>query len=386
MRILHLLSNNKWTERAEPVVNLVGAQAGLGCTTTFVCGRWTLDFSSEHSVAQRARSRGLETVVLEMNKHFRIGGARHDIPRLRQLVREKQVDIMHVHMDNAHLLAALALRGQKQSPIIIRSSYEVAGPARGIRSSFLNRCRIAGMIVIGTQAHRTVQKRFGLSPHQVVAIEPGIDVDFFDPDRAVPNVRIEHGFEPYHFVVGVVSRIRPDRRLDIPIDAVHALSERVPNLRLLVIGRGESVSQVQERIGSLSLNGKVVLAGYRSGEDLVSAFRAMDVLAYPVPGTDQSCRTIREAMAAGVPVIGSRTGFVPSLVDDGVTGQLVEQSASGFAKAIAQLHDDRDQLLQMRSRCLREARQRFSLELQAQRTIDFYKSMLAWPSGRMQAG
>ena len=41
------------------------------------------------------------------------------------------------------------------------------------------------------------------------------------------------------------------------------------------------------------------------GDDLVAAYRAMHALAYPVPGTDQTCRTVREAMAAGVPIVGS---------------------------------------------------------------------------------
>ena len=377
MHIVHLLSNRKWTERAEPVTDLVRAQQRLGHAATLVCGRWRRRRGQENSVAVQARHKGLEPVVLEMHKHFRLVGACRDVPRLRRLMATESPPILHAHMANAHLLAAWACRGRPNPPLIIRSSYEVQGVEGGLRASALHRGHTAGLIVIGRQAQRASQQRFGLSPDQVEVIEPGIDVDFFAPDRPVSGAGADFGWQSHHFVLGVVARLRPDRRIDVPVDALRVLAPRHPDLRLLLVGRGESRTELELKIQKWDLADRVVFAGYRRGDDLVSAYRSMQVLLYPAPGTDQSCRTVREAMAAGVPVIGSRTGFIPELIEDGTTGRIVDLDAEAFAQAVQGLYEDRAKLAEMRQRCVDIARQRFSLSVQAQRTIGFYQRVLA---------
>ena len=119
----------------------------------------------------------------------------------------------------------------------------------------------------------------------------------------------------------------------------------------------------------------MISAGYCRDDELVAAYRSMDVLAYPMPGTDKSCRTVREAMAAGVPVIASKIGFLSELIRDGVDGRLVEPASGPMAAAIVELMEDRSGLGRMAEQSVETARERFGRTRQACLTIDMYETL-----------
>jgi glycosyltransferase involved in cell wall biosynthesis len=109
----------------------------------------------------------------------------------------------------------------------------------------------------------------------------------------------------------------------------------------------------------------------------VAAYRAMDVLIYPIPGTDKSCRTVREAMAAGTPVIAPRIGFLTELIDDAYNGRFMEFSAESAAHILSELIADASQLDQMKHNALQTSIKRFSRSRQAENVLSFYNTRLA---------
>ena len=177
----------------------------------------------------------------------------------------------------------------------------------------------------------------------------------------------------------MVTRIRDTRRIDLSLAALHALAEEFPHLKLLLVGRGRKgavESVVEKPAGEMGILDRVILPGYCDGERLVGAYRAMDVMVYPIPGSDKSCRTVREAMAAGLPVIAPGIGFLPELIEDNVTGRLMDFSWESLAKILQELVPDKTKVNELGRRALETARQRFSTKLQAQRTLEFYDKLL----------
>ena len=88
MKVLHLLSNWKWTERSEPAVDLAVAQSKLDADIRFVCGRSPTP--SPEDVAFHANLKGLDPVdALELPKHFRFGPAWRDFVKLRKIILKK---------------------------------------------------------------------------------------------------------------------------------------------------------------------------------------------------------------------------------------------------------------------------------------------------------
>lgn len=378
LKVLHLLSNWKWTEISEPAVDLALAQKKLGAEIEFVCGRGPAD-RSKRRVDYHARLKKLDPVhVLDMPKHFRLLPAVKDYAKLGPMLKRFQPDVIHCHKSNAHLLGLLS-RGISKPPVIVRSCYDPAGPPQDFRSRFLYRFGTEGMVVINDRSRQTIMARNGFSTETVQVIEPGIDLDRFSPQRNFSEDQPGFGVKPDAFVVGVVSRIRDSRRLDISLKAIAALAEGFPQLQLLLVGRGRegAVEKVVETPArEMGILDRIVMAGYCDGDRLVAAYRAMDVLVYANPGSDKSCRTVREAMAAGIPVIAPGIGFLPELIDDHVTGRLMALSGESLAKILEELIQDEAKVREMGYRSLETSIQRFSAMLQAERTLDFYRKLL----------
>ncbi len=377
MKVLHLLSNWKWTERAEPATDLAAAQQAQGVSVTFACGQ--APEADGLSAADYVAARGIPCFSRKaLKKHLNVLTLPWDIQAVRRLLADIKPSLVHCHMPHAHLLAVLA-RGRCPRPLVVRSCYAPDGPATGWRSSWLIRHHTDGVVVLGAHAAQRVTDRYGLNADRVLVSLPGIDMARFSAP-AKGNDRAAFGLQPSDWVVGVVSRIRPERRLDIVLEAVARLLQTgASTLRLLVVGRGSpgAVARVlEDPARHLGIRDRMILAGYCSGAKLVSAYRSMDVLLYPCPGTDKSCRTIREAMASGVPVVGCRTGFIPDLVRDGETGFVVDLSPAAVADALRHLllHPE---LLRTLKTCASEyAQAHFSAADHARRVIRFYETLI----------
>lgn len=378
LKILHLLSNWKWTEISEPAVDLALAQKKLGAEVEFVCGRSPGD-RAERSVAHHARLKDLTPVhVLDMPKHTNLFSTFSDCVKLRRLLKRFKPSVIHCHKSNAHLTGVLS-RGTLKPPVIVRSTYDPESPEREIMDRLLYKFGSDGLVVLNEKSRKAAIAYHGFDSERVQIAEPGIDLARFSPGRVICAGREFSGLKADAFVVGIVTRIRDSRRLDIPLKALSALAPNYPQLQMLLVGRGRegAVEKVVEKPArEMRIYDRIVMPGYCNGDRLVAAYRAMDVLVYPVPGSDRSCRTVREAMAAGVPVIATKIGFLPELIDDHVTGRLMAFSWESLADILKELVQDKKELTDMGRRALEIAEQRFSPVLQAEKTISFYQRLL----------
>lgn len=377
MKILHLLSNWKWTAVSEPAVDLALTQKALGAEVLFVCGK--SPEGHEYDVLFHSRQKGFKNVkAIMLPKHLQIHTAIRDARILRKFINDFKPDIIHSHMKNAHFLGFLAMRKSKP-PFSVQSCYNPEGPGNDIRSKILNTHFSDGLVVINTTAKKKAIKKFGFISDAILVAEPGIDLDRFIPDNKKPDKRKDFGLDKENFVVGVVSRIRPSRRIDIPLNAVASLADQFRQLRFFLVGRGNRKNYkevVEKPLREMGIADRVILPGYCRDDRLASAYHAMDVLVYPIPGTDKSCRTVREAMAAGVPVIAPKIGFLHDLIEDGVNGRFMDSSPESLAKILSNLIDDRSQLEMMANNALETAQQRFSMVEQAKKTLLFYEKLL----------
>ncbi|MDY6791417.1 MAG: glycosyltransferase family 4 protein [Thermodesulfobacteriota bacterium] len=382
MKILHLLSNWKWTAVSEPAVDLAIAQKALGAEALFVCGK--SPEGHKYDVLFHSRQKGLNHVdAINLPKHLQIHTAIQDARKLRKIINNFKPDIVHSHMKNAHFLGFLA-RGKSKPPFSVRSCYDPQGPGNDIRSRFLNKHFTDGLVVIGKTARQKAVETCGLPSNAILITEPGIDLDRFSPDRKITFNRKDFGLTKENFVVGVVSRIRPSRRIDIPLTAIASLVTRFPQLRFFLVGRGNrrNYNEVVEKpLKEMGIADKVILPGYCRDDRLVSAYQAMDVLVYPIPGTDKSCRTVREAMASGIPVIAPEIGFLKDLIENGVNGKFMDLSSESLARILSNLIKDNRQLQMMAHQSLKTAKQRFSMILQAEKILMFYEKIL---NGKVQ--
>lgn len=150
----------------------------------------------------------------------------------------------------------------------------------------------------------------------------GIDADKFHPRAA--GQAAPHPFGPDAIVIGSVGRIQDVKDHATLVRAFVALRERMPaerdRLRLAIVGAGPLLAALQAQVEAAGIGAAVWLPGART--DVAEILRSFDVfvLSSVAEGTPGSAL---EAMASALPVVGTRVGGIPEVIDDGVTGALV---------------------------------------------------------------
>jgi glycosyltransferase involved in cell wall biosynthesis len=216
-------------------------------------------------------------------------------------------------------------------------------------------------------------------PPERAAVVPGaIDVDRFDPGKSLPDARAELGIPPDAFVVGIVARMQSHRHFEDLWEAAKQLKSEFPQLHVLVVGRGTNEEIVGRRpVQALGLERVVHFAGFRSGDDFLAALNAFDVKVFLMPGTDGTCRAVREAMAMGKPAIAARRGMLPEIVLDGETGIVFDDSPEALANAIRALITNRDRARAMGVAARKQAIEQFSLNAQVKAVHAIYDGVLS---------
>jgi sugar transferase (PEP-CTERM/EpsH1 system associated) len=159
-------------------------------------------------------------------------------------------------------------------------------------------------------------------PRKSRVLTNGIDAERFRP-RAADEAR--QFFDQEAIVIGTVGRLQAVKDHATLLDAFVLLRERRPQLRarlrLAIVGDGPLLVPLRERAAQAGLADLVWLPGARS--DVPDLLRSMDVFAMSslAEGTPGAAL---EAMACGLPVVGTRVGGIPEVIDNGVSGMLVE--------------------------------------------------------------
>jgi glycosyltransferase involved in cell wall biosynthesis len=384
MKVLHLVSNHKLTGPVDPAIRLARALFDLHVDSRIAVGR---PRPGKGPIDDLVRERGLEPITeLRLPKHRRLFLNRADVRRIAALLEREPVDVLHAHLDNAHGVAARARRACLRAlgsgaalrrPIVVRSIYEDEAPPPRLRYRWLHGKEADGIFVFGDAVREALVRRFGLPEHRVVKLDGAVATDRYRPRAPGEDLRERLGIPREAIVVGIVARIQRHRRYDVLIEAVRRVMMELPRVHLLVLGRGTHARELaHERVRRLGIEGRVSLPGYVGGDDYPRALACFDIKVFLVPGSDGTCRAVREAMATGVPVVAARRGLLPEIVRDGVDGLIVDDGVEPLAAAIRRLAADPDLRRSLGENARRRANEDFSLRGQAEKVLAAYRRWL----------
>ncbi len=202
-------------------------------------------------------------------------------------------------------------------------------------------CRRADLVVAPSRYYRDeVARAFGVAPDRMfVSPSGGVDTERFRPiDR--DEAREALGL-PGGFYVGFVGRIVDDKGWDVFVDTVDRLVRRGRDVRGLVVGEGEGREALKARARTLGLDGRMHYIDMLPQSELRTVLAALDVFTFP---TRRAAEALGlgpiEALATGVPVVGSNAYAVPEYVVDGETGWLAPpRDVDAFAAGIERILD-----------------------------------------------
>eukprot|EP00471_Norrisiella_sphaerica_P004762 CAMPEP_0184477994 /NCGR_PEP_ID=MMETSP0113_2-20130426/115_1 /TAXON_ID=91329 /ORGANISM="Norrisiella sphaerica, Strain BC52" /LENGTH=419 /DNA_ID=CAMNT_0026855617 /DNA_START=410 /DNA_END=1669 /DNA_ORIENTATION=- len=144
----------------------------------------------------------------------------------------------------------------------------------------------------------------------------GVDIDVFNPKFRSTEMRsVLTDGNPEDPLMIYVGRLGAEKKLK----ALKDVLERIPNLRLAIVGKGPQEAELKEHFKGTN----TVFTGLLQGEPLSQAFASADVFAMP-SDSETLGFVVLESMASGVPVVGAKAGGIPNLINEGENGYLVE--------------------------------------------------------------
>jgi glycosyltransferase involved in cell wall biosynthesis len=182
------------------------------------------------------------------------------------------------------------------------------------------------------------------------------------------------GLDPDAFLTGYCGRLDSGKGIDVLIRAFAEVRQRHTNAGLLIAGDGPERPALERLAYEGGAAGAVRFTGFQAG--LAAFYRALDVAAVPSTEPDSFPRSAIEAMAHGLPVVGTDSGGIPEAIEDGVTGFVVPPGdAHALARGLGALVQDaalrRRQGLAGRER----AERLFSAEAQARAISALYREL-----------
>jgi len=287
------------------------------------------------------RGQSLERLVVlpALGREIRGGQDLRALWQLVRLIRRVRPHIVHTHTAKAGTLGRLAAR-LAGVPVVVHTyhGHVLRGyfsPAKTRLFLVMERllARWTDRLLAVSEVVRSELLDLGVgTPDRFLVVPLGLDLSrFLECERAGGQLRAELGLGDDVPLIGIVARLVPIKAHEVFLEAAARLAADVPECRFLIIGDGERRAQLEMMARRPELAGRVRFLGWRSDLDRVYADLDVVVLTSRNEGSPVS---LIEALASARPVVATRVGGVPDVVEDGVAGLLVPPD-DGIALAVA---------------------------------------------------
>ncbi len=289
------------------------------------------------------------------------------ILQLRQLLRVAACDLIHAHDGRGQTVAWLASMGMRVRRV---ASRRVAFLPRRHWTHRLKYARTCDAAIAVSDFIRQRAIGCGIPQSKIELIPDGIEIP---PELPSPEARAKSrarwGVAENEFVIGHLGAFTPEKGQAVALGAFRLLRERLPQTRLLLAGEGPTLRDPEITQRCEALGDRVRLCG--AIQDLAEFFSALDLFVMPSKSEGLGSSALM-AMSYGLPVVASRVGGLPEVVEEARTGWLIEPaSPAALAQAIVAAAGDPTRLRQWGLNGRERARQ-FSVDIMVERTEALY--------------
>lgn len=295
--------------------------------------------------------------------------------RFARYVKQSRIQIVHTYGFYAHVFAIAAAR-LAGVPIIVasvRDTGELWTPMQRRAQKVV--CRWADCVLVNSEAvrHRLIEE--GYSQDKIVVIGNGIDLAKFARNGSDGRMHREFILSGDAPRVVVLSRLHSMKGIDYFLEAAAMVATRFPEARFLIVGDGPYREELERYAVRLGLGQRVIFTGLRL--DVPEVLSGVTVSVIPSLSEGLS-NTLLESMAAGAPVVATKVGGNPEVVEDGVTGLLVPPRDPGaLARAISLLLEDPPMALSLGRAGRQLVAERFSIERMVRQTENLYLRLMS---------
>ena len=303
---------------------------------------------------------------------------------LTAFLRKNPYHIVHTHNSKAGFLGRLAAK-LVGVPVIVHTVHGFAFHDQEPlwrQMLFRNLERLASrwsdrMIFISQPLIDWALKDHIVGEDKITKIYSGIQLDKFHPVKSEEKdqIRSKWSIKKEEAVVGIVSKLWEGKGHTVLIEAFKLLKEKIKDAKLVIVGEGYLYDELFRRVGNNGLRDSVLFTGFQM--DVSEIIATFDVAVLP-SFFEGMGRVILEAMAMEKPIVASRVGGIPDLIDQGINGLLVRPGdARELADALERVLSDNG----LAKRLGREGRKRikdqFSADVMVRSIEKLYRELLA---------
>lgn len=364
MRVLHVEGGRHLYGGAQQVLYLLEGLAAQGIASQLACPRGS-------DLARVAR--GLAEV------HELAMGGDLDftlVPKLARLIGRGRPDLVHLHSRiGADVMGGVAAR-LRGVPVVHSRRVDNPEPRWLVALKY----RLFDRVIAISEGIGQVLLAEGL-PAAKLRVVPSA-VPLAAGGRPCDRTRIAAllGVPAAGRWLGVVAQLIPRKGHRFLLAALPSLIAEVPDLQVIFFGQGPLAVELAQQVDAAGLRGRVHLVGFRS--DLPDCLPCLDLLVHPATMEGLGVALL-QAASAGVPIVASRVGGIPEVVQDGVTGLLVPPAdVPALARACQRLLSDAVLRTRLGAAARMRVSEHFSAPAMVAGNLAVYRELLATPRVR----
>lgn len=327
--------------------------------------------SSEGPLIEELKARNV-TVLYDSVESIAVGSPIHAARRIchaASLLRKNQIDVLHMNefgWNQDIVLAARLLR----MPVVLHCRNRTE-----IRRSNLNRLAASKVLTVSEKMKDSMPGK-ELIAHKCKALYNSVDTAHFG---GASSIREELGYLPTDVVVCTIAQICHRKGTDLLLETAKQLCNEYPSLHFLVVGpvgKGEEAfaKSIQDSAVAAGIADRIRFPGSRC--DVADILASVDIFFLPTRA-EPFGRVITEAMASRLPVVASRVGGIPEILNTPEIGCLVDPlEPAAFAAALRPLIESSSHRSEMGNRARDSLRQRLDVVAIRKQLIDTYDGLL----------
>ncbi len=360
LRVLHVDSERPWRGGERQVLELMRRQRRRGDEPHLAA-------PADSAIFNKAREERFAVHPVPMRGTWDLASA----VAIAGLHRSLRPDLVHWHAARAHALGAIAsLLAPGPARILSR---RVDFPVRRSPGSRLLWALPVEAIAAISEGVREALIQSGVAPERIRVVPSGIDLSPFDEPADRVALRQRFGVAPEEVLAIQAAALAPHKSQSDLLKATALACHEAPRLRVWIAGEGPLRRSLEEEHRSLGLGTAVRFLGFR--DDVNDLLRAADLFVVSSYLEGMGTATL-DAMAAGLPVVATRVGGIPEIVESELSGLLVPPRDPGaLAAAMVRLAND----AALRARFGEGGRVRvrdFSADRTEQRTRALYEEVM----------
>jgi L-malate glycosyltransferase len=321
IRIIHVSAAASWRGGEQQLAYLLKAMKNQNVDQEVLCVK-------NSPLAEYCKKEKIKTTVFSKKSSVNLSAS---LTLARLYKSRSQNCLVHCHDSHAHNIAFLsAWLFSNPAPLIVHRRVDFPVSASFLSKAKYNHHSIKKFICV-SEAIKDLLVPSLEKPDKAVVIHSGIDLSRFDKAENKNLLRAEFKLSGNHILIGNVAAIAPHKDYYTFINTAEILLKANPDFHFFIIGDGPDRAAIKAEVRSRGLEDKIHLTGFRN--NIPELLKELNVLLL-TSKTEGLGTSILDAFACKLPVVATKTGGIPEIVEHRHTGLLAN---AGDAKGLAEM-------------------------------------------------